>query len=182
MNVEIGSERVTEHYNWLEEKLRIYSESSDVAWLALVSHHPILIEASMKQDILPLLQKYKVDMAIVGHKHMFEYANIGYDEQIRFPGKSSGPVIDKCTDKTEIINTASRNQEFKKGDKLHQFLVGGSGRVFKDICPYKDQDGQVYFQNVVDYGLVSIEVDSKHFNLKYYNGIESIIYEVTINA
>lgn len=182
MNVKVDGNRVNDHYFWLEEKLRRYSDSSDVAWLAVAFHHPILGEASMKKDLLPLFQKYKVDMAIVGHSHMFQYSNIGYDEEVKYPGKNHGPILDDCKDKTEILNTATRSQVFNKGDKLHQFLIGGSGRVFADICPYKDQDGEIYFQNIVKYGLASVEVDSKHFNLKYYNDIDSVIYEVTINS
>ena len=180
MNVKIGGKKVRAHYDWLEDKLRKYSNNPDVAWLGVVMHHPILIEPTMKQDLLPMLQRYKVDMAIVGHKHMFEYANIGYSDQIRFPGKANGPLIEDCKEKKEIINTPTRTQVFKKGETLHQFMVGGSGREFKDICPYYDQDGKVLFQSIKEHGMVTIEVDSKHFTAKYLQGPQQVEYEVTI--
>lgn len=174
---------VIEHYEWLEEKLEQYSNSKDVAWLGFVGHHPPLIEASLKEDFIPLIQKYKIDFALVGHKHQFEYANFGYEDQLRFPGKDRGGVLDDCKKKTkEILNSDSRTHTFKKGEKFHQFMIGGSGRKMKKICPYKDQDGEVYIQNVQKHGLATVEVDSKHFNVRYHNADDlSEFFEVTIS-
>ncbi|CAI2372856.1 unnamed protein product [Moneuplotes crassus] len=185
MNVDIGNESVQIHYQWLENKLKKYSKDPDVAWLGVVGHHPPILEASLKNDMLPLLQKYKVDFFLAGHKHQFEYANIDYDEEIRFPGKDRGPVLKDCKKKKvkEIINTESREQYFVKGKELHQFMIGGSGRKMKNICPYKDQDGHVYIQNAQKNGLATIEVDSKNFNVKYHNdGDLSHFYSVTISS
>ncbi|CAI2372687.1 unnamed protein product [Moneuplotes crassus] len=185
MNVEIGEESVQIHYQWLENKLKKYSKDPDVAWLGIAGHHPTIREASLKQDLLPLVQKYKVDFYLTGHKHQFDYTNIGYDEGIRFPGSDRGPVLDDCDGKIvkEIMNTESRDQYFKKGEKLHQFMIGASGKKLRKICPYKDQDGHVYIQNVENSGLAIFEVDSKHFNVKYYNNEDlSYFYSVTISS
>ena len=152
MNIEVGGELVKNHYIWMEENLRILSEDPNAVWTGIVMHHSLLVVPSMKQELLPILRKYKIDMAIVGHNHMFEYSNIGYSEQIRFPGKKHGPVIIDCKDRKEIMNTPTRYQEFKKGEQLHQFMVGGSAKEFDDICPYYEQDGKVYFQNIEDHG------------------------------
>jgi len=180
MNVKVGEDKVIAHYDWVEEKLAKHTADPDVAWLGVVMHHPLFIEPSMKQDFLPILMKYKVDFAMVGHKHMFEYANMDFDGEIKFPGKAFGDIIDDWTDKDEIINSESRTQVFNKGEKFHQFLIGGSGRKLKDICPYKEQDGDVYFQNVQKHGMVTIEVESNYFNVKYLNSKQEIIYDVTI--
>ena len=122
-------------------------------------------------------------MAFVGHSHMFEYANMGYKDKIRFPGKKHGPVIDNC-DKAqkEIMNTKSRTQNFTKGKILHEFMVGGSGTKFRTLCPYHDQDGKVYFQNVKEHGMMAVEVNSKKFVAKYYEGVDNLVYEIIINA
>lgn len=135
MNVKVGGKHVREHYEWLENKLLQYSADKNVAWLGIVMHHPFLLEPSLKKDLLPLLQKYRVDFGILGHKHVFEYANIDYDGEIKYPNTDYGEIIKKCDDKdtTEILNTDTRSQTFKKGEKLHQFLVGASGREFKNL-------------------------------------------------
>ena len=181
MNVQIREQRVFDHYNWLEKKLKKNSKDNSVAWLGVVIHHPVLRDASLKKDLLPLLQKYKVDFSLVGHKHQFEYANFGYDEKVRFPSKNRGPILDDCKGKKEILNTKSREQIFNKGEKFHQFMVGGSGRKLREVCPYKDQDGKVYFQNVENYGLASMEVDSHHFTVKYHIEKSEDLYTITVN-
>lgn len=182
MNVKVGEKRVLEHYQWIEEKLKKYSEDPDVAWLGVVMHHSIFVVPGVKQDLLPMLRKYKVDMAIVGHNHQFEYSNLGPNDDILFPGRDYGEVIDDCKDKEEIINTPTRLQEFKKGEVLHQFMVGASGKSFDPICPYREQDGKVYFKNIRKHGMMSIEVDSKHFTAKYLEGVNNVVYQVNINA
>lgn len=180
MNVKVGGKKVKKHYEWIEKKLKKYSEDPNIAWLGIVMHHPVLLEPSLKEDLLPILRKYKLDMAIVGHKHMFEYANINWNQEIKYPGEDTGPVIDDCENKDEILIKSSRKQIFKKGDTLHQFMIGGSGRKFKNICPYKDQDGNVYFQNVKQHGMATVEADTKHFSVKYQEGLDKVIYEVII--
>jgi len=181
MLVEVGEQRVLDHYSWLEERLEMYSNNEDIAWLGLVLHHPPVLEASLKQDLLPLLQKHKVDFSFVGHKHQFEYNNIGYEDGIRFPGQNRGPILEDC-DRKEILNNPNRNHTFEKGAKLHQFMIGASGKKLKDVCPYKDQDGDVYFQNVEQHGLLSVDVDSEHFTVKYYQEEGEPFYEVTITS
>lgn len=133
MNIEVGGQLVKAHYAWIEENLSKLSEDPNVIWTGIVMHHSLLVVPTMKQELLPILQKYKIDMAIVGHNHMFEYSNIGYSDQIKFPGKKYGPVIDDCHGKKDIINTPTRYQQFKKGERLHQFMVGGSAKEFDDI-------------------------------------------------
>lgn len=182
MNTKMGGNRVKKHYDWMEEQLKKYSEDPAVVWLGVAMHHSLFITPGMKEDLLPLLRKYKVDFAFVGHNHRFEYSNIGYSDKIKFPGTDYGDVIDDCGSKQEIINTPTRLQEFKKGDKLHQIMMGGSGRKFAKICPYREQDGNVYFQNVEEHGMVSIEVNSRQFTAKYHQKVDKIVYQVTIKS
>ena len=182
MNTKMGGNRVKEHYEWMHDKLKKYSEDPEVAWLGVVMHHSVFIVPGMKEDLLPLLRKYKVDFALVGHNHRFDYSNIGYDEKIKFPGKDYGDIIDDWDSKKEILNTPTRYQEFKKSDRLHQFMVGGSGRKFAKICPYREQDGKVHFQSVEEHGMMTIEINSKQLTAKYYQRNDKIVYQVTIKA
>jgi hypothetical protein len=91
MNVEIGSQEIKDHYQWLEEQLQLYSKNSSVAWLGIVLHHPVLIEPSLKSNLLPLLRKHTVNFPKVGS--MFEYTNIGFDEALKYPGESYGVLL-----------------------------------------------------------------------------------------
>lgn len=93
MNVTVAGDEVIAHYKWLESKLEQYSADPNVAWLGIVMHHPFLVEPGLKKDLLPLLQKYRVDFGILGHKHAFEYANTDYDSEVRFPTTEYGGVL-----------------------------------------------------------------------------------------
>lgn len=167
MQTTVGGQRVIHHYNWMEQKLAQHSEDPNVVWLGVAMHHPILRDASLKQDLLPFLQKYKVDFALVGHQHKFEYANMGYTDEVRYPGKNTGPVLDDCTGRSEIWNTGNLDHLFQKGDTMHQILIGSSGTELDEVCPYKDQDGEVYFQSSDGHGLVNIEVNSKKLKIGF---------------
>lgn len=57
---------------------------------------------------------------------------------------------------------------FKKGEKLHQFLVGGGGASLDPVCPYEDQDGDVFFRTIEGYGMMTAEVTSQKFTATYY--------------
>lgn len=81
----VGSLKIKEHYDWLEEQLKKYSEDNSTAWLAVTMHHPPFTYSSLKQKFLPLIQKYKVDFIFVGHEHWSEYSNMDYDYQPKFP-------------------------------------------------------------------------------------------------
>lgn len=163
-----GSDAVREHYNWLEEMLFAYDQDDSVAWLAVSMHHSPFILKGEKKYLLPMLRRHKVDFMFIGHDHWMEYSNMDPNYEIRFPDSEKGPVIDDCHDKVEILNTDSRSMSFKKGEKLHEFLIGSGGAPLISVCPYYDQDGDVIFRSVEGYGTMSVEATSTTFNATYY--------------
>ncbi|CAI2372801.1 unnamed protein product [Moneuplotes crassus] len=182
MHTEVGSQRVKEHYFWLEHKLQTYSTDPNAVWVGVAMHHPVLKEVPLKNDLLPLLQKYKVDFALVGHAHIYEYSNFGYDESLRYPNEAKGPMLDDCGADIEIYNTANLEHYFKKGEMFHQILVGTSGTELDKICPYHDQDGEVYFQSIDGHGLVTIEANSDFLRIAFYKDMEVPFFLVEISV
>lgn len=182
MHVEPGSEEVSIHYKWVREQLEKYSQDPSVAWLAITMHHPAFLEQGEKKYLLPLLREYKVDIMLVGHDHWLEYANMDPEYQIRFPSTRRGPIIDECKDKKEIILTETREVSFKKGEKLHQFLVGSGGADLDSLCPYEDQDGEVYWRNIQGYGVMTVEMNSKVFTATYVIEGQKEVYKINIEA
>ena len=61
---------------WLEKELQCVP--ADVKFVAAVFHHPILSsgpypdEKNLRKRLLPLLEKYRVDVVFVGHEHVYE--------------------------------------------------------------------------------------------------------------
>ncbi len=61
---------------WLEKQLQ--NVPKDVKFVAAVFHHPAISsgpypdEKNLQKRLLPLLEKYKVDIVFVGHEHVYE--------------------------------------------------------------------------------------------------------------
>jgi len=73
----LDSEEVIDHFEWLEYNLQKYSSLESTRWLAVTIHHPFTTEPGLKKHALPLMQKYNVDLLLVGHTHMSTYTVIG---------------------------------------------------------------------------------------------------------
>lgn len=178
--VEVGSQEVKDHYDWLEEKLKYYSQDDSTAWLAVTLHHPPFLQNGMKEFFLPILRKYKVDFIFVGHEHWAEYANMKPDYDLRFPPETP-QILNNCSAEVhEILIHEERVQNFTKGGHIHQFLSGNGGHTLRKICPFKDQDGEVYFKNNGYNGISTVEVTSKKFTFTYYKGVDDIVYQINV--
>ncbi|MGE5856252.1 MAG: metallophosphoesterase family protein [Syntrophaceae bacterium] len=61
---------------WLEKQLQ--NVPGDVKFVAVVFHHPVISsgpypdEKNLRKRLLPLLEKYRVDVVFVGHEHVYE--------------------------------------------------------------------------------------------------------------
>ena len=119
MQLDVGEQSTFEHYDWLEERLKVLHNDSSVAWKLVAMHHPFLLEPPLKKDLIPLLRKYGVDAALVGHKHQMDYSVLKPDQEIRFPEKSYGDKkLLNCKGETEYKRNKGHVTEARKGD-LH---------------------------------------------------------------
>jgi acid phosphatase type 7 len=67
----------SKEYNWLESDLSKARKNKNIKWIILYCHYPIYAYgvskiATWQQHITPLLDKYKVDLCISGHRHVYE--------------------------------------------------------------------------------------------------------------
>ena len=179
MNTEIGSEPVKEHYKWLEGMLQYYSTDPKTAWLAVTLHHPVFLEGGLKEYLLPLLRKYKVDLVFVGHQHWAEYTNMDPSYEIRFP-ENTPKILKDCKRDKEILIVEEREHTFKKGEKLHQFLGGNGGTFLRKICPHKEQDGEVYFKNRGYNGITAVEATSEKVTISFHRDHDDVVYRINV--
>ncbi|MFW5707690.1 MAG: metallophosphoesterase [Bacteroidota bacterium] len=102
-----------DHFNqqlrWLERAL----SSNTQPWLAVVVHHPVFAARKkrhntfMQQQILPLLEKYKVDLVMQGNDHVYARGNIPDQENnARLP----------------VFVTSVAGGDFQEVDHTHQWI------------------------------------------------------------
>jgi predicted phosphodiesterase len=64
-------------YLWLEKELVKAERDKNIYWTILWMHYPVYSfgwsnVAGWKENILPLLEKHKVDLCLAGHRHIYE--------------------------------------------------------------------------------------------------------------
>lgn len=64
-------------YQWLEADLARARQDKNITWIIIYMHHPLYSFGwshvkGWQGHITPLLDKYKVDLALAGHRHVYE--------------------------------------------------------------------------------------------------------------
>ncbi|MBC7921540.1 MAG: metallophosphoesterase family protein [Ferruginibacter sp.] len=64
-------------YQWLEKDLAQARQDKNTAWIIIYMHHPLYSFGwshvqGWQERITPLLDKYNVDLALAGHRHVYE--------------------------------------------------------------------------------------------------------------
>ncbi|MDB4924974.1 metallophosphoesterase family protein [Mucilaginibacter sp.] len=67
----------SEEYKWLEADLKNARQDKNVKWIIMYSHYPLFVFGvshiqTWQNHIQPLVDKYKVDLYIAGHRHVYE--------------------------------------------------------------------------------------------------------------
>jgi len=64
-------------YRWLEKDLKRASKNKKIDWIIVYMHHPLISYGwshvkGWQERIMPLINKYKIDLALAGHRHVYE--------------------------------------------------------------------------------------------------------------
>ncbi len=67
----------SEEYNWLEKNLKKARKNKNIKWIIVYSHYPVYSFGfshipTWQAHIKPLVDKYKVDLYLAGHRHVYE--------------------------------------------------------------------------------------------------------------
>lgn len=122
---------IEEQTLWIEDELKKAKESKK--FIALILHHPIYsllntANKNIKKQILPLLEKYKVDIVFQGHEHKFEkikeketvYLVVGgyLQKEIKNEDISEYAEKNKITYETSVENNKIKKVRFSNGVKI----------------------------------------------------------------
>ena len=64
-------------YLWLEKELTTAENERDINWIIVWMHYPVSSfgwsnVAGWRENVLPLLEKHRVDLCMAGHRHVYE--------------------------------------------------------------------------------------------------------------
>lgn len=116
--------RNPEQLEWLEETLKSARADKSVRWIVVFHHHPPygsvrnrLNNAGLIQTVVPLYDKYQVDLVLNGHDHVYERM---------YPLRDS-----------KIANSSLT--EYRKGEGTVYVTCGGGGQSLYDFVPDKPE-------------------------------------------
>jgi predicted phosphohydrolase len=70
-------EKKSDEYNWLEKDLKKARKNKKTKWVIIYSHYPVYSFGfshipTWQSHIKPLVDKYRVDLCLAGHRHVYE--------------------------------------------------------------------------------------------------------------
>jgi len=70
-------EKNSEEYKWLEKDLKKARKNKKIDWIIVYSHYPVYSYGfshipTWQNHVKPLIDKYKVDLYLAGHRHVYE--------------------------------------------------------------------------------------------------------------
>jgi predicted MPP superfamily phosphohydrolase len=85
-------DRSSSEYHWLEKDLKKARKDKKITWIILYCHYPIYSfgvshASGWERHIAPLLDKYKVDLCLSAHRHVYERHTAIRDNKV-IPQKS----------------------------------------------------------------------------------------------
>ena len=178
---ESTKEKWQEQMNWIEETLASQQNDTSIAWRFVVSHYPIWNvgkhgdNPSMKENLFPLLSKYGVDVFFAGHEHNQQFYRV-----VPFAN-----VTEQTPDLLDCVESHYPNGKelvTKKGEHIHEVLMGASGYGLGQICKARLTPMASLEYGLKQYGFCDIALYPDRMNILYYsvdNGGE-IAYNVTI--
>ena len=202
MHKNIEFDGIQAQLDWLDSTLSEMSDDDDeIIWKIVVTHNPIFSAGIthgdcnvLKQALLPILRKYKVDLVLTGHDHSAQYLRMDMndeDRQDRPQEAAKAPV--NCSSREFILGSAGNLGELSQGfdviresvsvqhEYMHHFVLGNGGIHVENICPNKQQNSQgelVYGVSKAGFGDVRITETEIQVNLMLRN--EQSSYQVKI--
>lgn len=162
------NEKIQAQADWLDEQLA----RSDAKWKILSMHHPIFSSGSdrdtpeLRDVLLPVIQKHKVDLVLQGHDHTYargamsqtperiSYTDAGGDVDIMFVNSVSGPKQydfkdtgwDDYADTGVQLQRKAENTQFFQiitidGDTLTYEARTALNNLYDDFVMTKSEDG-----------------------------------------
>ncbi|CAN5560853.1 hypothetical protein BH11BAC3_BH11BAC3_45840 [soil metagenome] len=160
---------------WLKQDLAANTQK----WTVVYFHHPPYTKGShnsdtetelisMRQNIVPILERYKVDLVLNGHSHSYERScllngHYGFENTFDTAVNSTGnfgPLYDAATNSSTYVKTAANIN-----NGIVYAVVGSSGQAFT-ISPGYPHNAMAY-SNITRGGALFFEVECNRLTAKW---------------
>mmetsp|Transcript_18331 Transcript_18331/g.20798 ORF Transcript_18331/g.20798 Transcript_18331/m.20798 type:complete len:412 (-) Transcript_18331:208-1443(-) len=185
----ITKDIVDAHLTWLEQTLEKYASDSTIAWRTISVHWPFFSIGhshgdtdSLKNNVLPMLAKYKVDVILSGHDHNSQYINMTVDTITKGEVKPGNKSRSDCS-MMPIGVEENKDTHFTQGEHVHQFGAGNSGVPPGQLCKsrYTEHENVIYAAWVN--GFIEVEVSSKSYVVRNWAvHTNEYLTQITIDA
>lgn len=160
---------------WLKQDLAANTQK----WTIVYFHHPPYTKGShnsdteielitMRQNIVPILERYKVDLVLNGHSHSYERSCLmnghyglenTFDTAINSMG-NFGPLYDATSNSSTFVKAAT---EIKNG--IMYAVIGSSGQAFTSSQGYPHN--AMAYSNITKGGALFFEVECNRLQAKW---------------
>lgn len=160
---------------WLKQDLA----ANTLKWTVVYFHHPPYTKGShnsdteielisMRQKIVPILERYKVDLVLNGHSHSYERSCLlnghyglenTFDTALYSIG-NFGPLYDAATNSSTYVKSAA---EIRNG--IVYAVVGSSGQAFTSSPGYPHN--AMAYSNITKGGALFFEIECNRLNAKW---------------
>lgn len=107
---------------WLESELSNARRNRSIKWIVVFQHHPLYGSSAGREDnagliqtLMPIFDRYQVDLVLAGHDHHYER---------QYPIRAG-----------KVVNTAK--SAYRKGDGTLYVIQGGGGKSLYDFTALK---------------------------------------------
>ena len=179
----------SEQMKWLEKDLKANKQK----WTIVYWHHPPYTMASRNSDkeidlktiregVVPILDKYKVDMVLNGHSHVYERSQMmkgHYGLAATFNQKTNG-----VSTSTGLYNNSKDSCPYVKDSKVADnegiiYVVNGCGASNSGSVNTLTHDAMVY-SDKTNAGSMSIEIEGNRLDAKFITEDGSVKDQFTI--
>lgn len=121
-----------------------------------------------------------------GHTHTAQYLTIPYDRVYEHCEDDMREMLEKdhrdCKRGVEVVKTDTRDNEWKRGEAIQEFIVGASGLdTLGKVCKKAEPFADFHYADNTHNSFARATVTTDQFYVKYINSKGDTMYEVTIN-
>lgn len=142
----------SEEYTWLKKDLARARKDKNIKWIIVYMHHPLYSFGwshvpGWQDRITPLLDKYKVDLALAGHRHVYERHK---------------PIV-----KNKILSPQGKHEYLKPQGTI--YITNGTAGGSPQGIGGKDMPSMMFTssEKMYNYGIMTIE--GEELNYEFFN-------------